>query len=64
MKKNNNKKLAKFICIALAIPIVLAGATYLLQKGFAHKDGYFIPDYERVTLTEKTDYLTLFEQTG
>ncbi len=64
MKNKNNKNLAKFICIALAIPLAFMGITLLLQDVYAHKDGYFIPDYKRVNLTENTDYKTIFEQTG
>lgn len=35
-----------------------------LQKGVAHRNAPFVPQYERVMLTENTDYETLFLQTG
>lgn len=37
---------------------------YLLQTSIAHRNGYFQPEYPRVTLNEESDYSTLFLQTG
>lgn len=37
---------------------------YVTQRFVAHRNGYFVPDYERVTLTPETDYDTFFMQTG
>ncbi len=64
MIKTDKQKLKKFICITLAVTLILAGVVYYLQDVYAHKDGYFIPDYKRVNITEETDYKTIFEQTG
>lgn len=37
---------------------------YVAQRFWAHRTGYFIPNYPQITLTENTDYETLFLQTG
>lgn len=39
-------------------------AFYLLQRFWAHRNGYFVPDYPQVVLTEDSDYETIFLQTG
>ncbi len=64
MVKTDKQKLKKFICITLAVTLILVGLVYYLQDVYCHKDGYFAPDYPRVELTPKTDYQTIFEQTG
>lgn len=37
---------------------------YAAQRFWAHRIGYFVPDYPQITLTENTDYETIFLQTG
>ena len=37
---------------------------YGAQRFWAHRTGYFVPDYPQITLTENTDYETIFLQTG
>ena len=63
-KKKKVKRLLKCILIPILVVLCLCQGYYLLQRYWAHKDGYFVPDYERVTLTEDTDYETIFLQTG
>ncbi len=62
------KKLVKGIALGLIIVIAAAAVItvgyFLLQKYYAHRDEHFVPDYDRVTLTENTDYETIFLQTG
>lgn len=63
----NVKKIPKALRIILAIiaiVMVVVLANYLIQRFWAHRNGYFVPDYERVTLTEDSDYETIFQQTG
>lgn len=63
----NAKKVTKGQKIILAI---LFGIIFIwifnlfLQGIWAHRNGYFTPDYERVTLSEESDYETIFKQTG
>lgn len=64
MIKTDKKKLKNFICITLAITLILVGVFYYIQNIHAHKEGYFVPDYPRIELTPNTDYQTIFEQTG
>ena len=54
----------KRICVVLVVLAVLVVFVYLLQRFWAHRDGYFLPDYSQVTLTEDSDYETIFLQTG
>lgn len=51
------------VAIIIIIALVVLG-NYVIQRFWAHRDGYFVPDYERVTLTEDSDYKTIFQQTG
>ena len=37
---------------------------YVSQHYFAHRKGHFVPDYQRIILSEASDYKTLFMQTG
>ncbi len=59
------KKSWRIILISIVCLIVfLSLGNYFLQKYWAHRKGYFDPDYPRVELTEDTDYETIFLQTG
>lgn len=62
--KKKVRSLVKCIVILLTVALSICLIYYLLQRFWAHKDGYFVPDYERVTLTEESDYETIFLQTG
>lgn len=62
------KKAVKIIAITLSIVLLLSGTLFALniylQKYYAHRKTPFVPEYERVILTEETDYETVFLQTG
>lgn len=58
------RKIIKWIYRALAIMLALFACIYLLQDVWAHRHGYFTPDYEMVELTERSDYETITAQTG
>ncbi len=67
MKAALRKKKITFRRILIAIFILIVSLLflfYILQRYWAHREGYFVPDYERVTLTEESDYETIFMQTG
>lgn len=57
-------RIIKRVYKALAILLALFVCVYLLQRFWAHRDEYFIPEYPRVKITETTDYNTIFQQTG
>ena len=57
-------KVLKIILTIILVGMCLCQGYYLLQRYWAHKDGYFVPTYERVELTEESDYETIFLQTG
>ena len=63
-KKKKVVKVLKIIFIPIFIVLFLCQGYYLLQRYWAHKDGYFVPTYDRVELTEESDYETIFLQTG
>lgn len=54
----------KRVCVVLAVLAALVVFVYLLQRFWAHRNGYFVPDYPQVALTEDSDYETIFLQTG
>ena len=65
---SNKPKLLKrifsvLIIVVLVISIILV-ANYIAQRYIAHTNSHFVPDYKKVTLTEETDYETIFLQTG
>ena len=53
----------KFLRYLTAVAVVLL-LFYSTQRFWAHRTGYFIPDYPQVALTENTDCETIFLQTG
>lgn len=57
-------KVGKFLLGTIIILLFSVLSLYLLQRFFAHRHGYFVPDYPRVSITEDTDYETIFLQTG
>lgn len=59
-----NSRTRKRIYRALAVLLALFVFLYLLQRFWAHRNGYFQPDYPKAILTENTDYETIFLQTG
>lgn len=59
VKKNNRK-----IFIALAVVSVLLLCLYIMQTFWVHREERFTPNYPHITLTETTDYQTIFMQTG
>ncbi|MCH5265603.1 MAG: hypothetical protein J1F02_06865 [Lachnospiraceae bacterium] len=58
------KKWQKRVLLVLAVLAVIVILFYLLQRFWAHRDGYFVPDYPQEVLTENSDYETIFLQTG
>ena len=64
MKKKKIRRLLKIILIPILVVLCICLGYYLLQRYWAHRDGYFVPQYERVELTEDSDYETIFFQTG
>jgi len=57
-------KILKLILIPIFVVLFVCQGYYLLQRYWAHKDGYFVPKYDKVELTEESDYETIFLQTG
>lgn len=51
------------ISVVLSISLLI-GSFFISQTLWAHRSGYFVPKYARVTLTEDSDYETIFLQTG
>lgn len=63
--RKRKKHLRRLIVIELVVLVLSALLLfYLLQRYWAHRKEYFVPDYSRVTLTENSDYETIFLQTG
>lgn len=62
--REKRKRRKKSACVLLIVLSASFLSIYLLQRFWAHRHGYFAPDYPKVTLTEETDYKTLFFQTG
>ncbi len=58
------KRWQKRVLVVLAALAAFVLLFYLLQRFWAHRDGYFLPDYPQVALTEESDYETIFLQTG
>ena len=64
---NIPKWLKRIIIILLSVilaVVICIGTVYVLQRYVAHKDKPFTPKYDKVELTESTDYKTIFLQTG
>ncbi len=61
MKSNRRRK--KFL-IWFTLLVVFLLLFYTAQRFWAHRTGYFVPDYPQIALTENTDYETIFLQTG
>ena len=59
-----NRRPAKFLRRLAVLAAFFLMLFYIAQRFWAHRTGYFIPDYPQVTLTENTDYETIFLQTG
>lgn len=60
----NMKKAIRLMVAALVIILVLYFLLFFLQTIWAHRKIGFIPNYQRVTLSEDMDYETIFLQTG
>ncbi len=58
------KRIVNIISIFLAVLLIIMLANVFAQNVVAHIEKPFTPQYERVTLTEETDYETIFLQTG
>ncbi|MBO5358002.1 MAG: hypothetical protein J6A78_01610 [Clostridia bacterium] len=54
----------KGVAVFLAAVILIMAVNVFTQNVIAHIDDPFTPQYDRVTLTEQTDYETIFLQTG
>ncbi len=68
LKKRRDKRAAAVVLAGLS----LVALTLLLQSVWAHRGGFFVPDYPQIEIAEllaknqllPQDYRTLFEQTG
>ncbi len=58
------KKTLISVLVAVLVVVIVFGSMHLGQHVFAHIEDPFYPDYKRVTLTENSDYETIFLQTG
>lgn len=58
------KQRRRWLLWALGIPAAILLALFLLQAVWAHREGYFAPDYPRAALAGDSDYETIFLQTG
>ncbi|MCD8375857.1 MAG: hypothetical protein LUD69_02825 [Oscillospiraceae bacterium] len=58
------KRWLRRLLLAVLAVILFCAAFLAAQTLWAHRDGYFVPDYPQVTLTEQTDLETIFLQTG
>ena len=58
------KKLLKIVVAVLICIILFTGANYFTQHFIAHSKPNFVPEYNKVKLTTKTDLKTIFLQTG
>lgn len=63
MKLPRSKKRIALISFLLAL-LTLSIAFVSAQRFWAHRTGYFVPDYPRTELREDSDYETIFLQTG
>lgn len=61
MKQKSKKNRILWILTAAASILLLF---YLAQRFWVHRNDYFVPDYPKVTLTQDSDYETIFLQTG
>lgn len=57
-------RIVKSISIILAVLLLIMAANVFTQNVVAHAKGPFTPQYDRVELTEQSDYETIFCQTG
>ncbi len=62
LKPKSRFRRAAALFVLLVFLLLLA--MLLAQRFWAHRNGYFKPDYPRVALTEDSDYETIFLQTG
>ncbi len=60
---NKKSKLFKIFVFVLCSLVIIVSLNYVLQRYVAHTS-QFLPNYKRVTLTENSDYETIFLQTG
>lgn len=58
--KKWGKRLVRTVAAAAAVCLCI----WLLQRGWAHRNGQFVPDYPRAELTVQTDAKAMFLQTG
>ena len=58
------KKLLKIVVAVLICIILFTGANHFTQHFIAHSKPNFVPEYNKVKLTTKTDLKTIFLQTG
>ena len=63
-KNVNRKRAAWSAAILLLAGMCLSVSVYAAQRFWAHREERFVPSYAELTLTEKTDYETIFRQTG
>lgn len=64
IKRKIIKRILLPIIITIAVLILIVFANYILQRFWAHRDAQFKPDYDRVEISEQSDWETIFLQTG
>lgn len=64
MNRKKTRKPIFIFCIVIGAIALILLANYIAQRFWAHRNGYFFPEYDRVTLTEHSDYEEIFQQTG
>lgn len=64
LKSKCFKRILKAICVVLVIVLAFSFINYFSQHVIAHIDDSFSPDYEKIEITEDTDYKSIFMQTG
>lgn len=58
------KRTLKILLSVVFAVVIVMGIVYVLQRYAAHSDKPFTPEYDRVELSDTTDYETIFLQTG
>lgn len=58
------KRWLRLLLLAVLAVLLFCAAFLAAQTLWAHRNGYYVPDYPQVTLTEQSDLETIFLQTG
>lgn len=58
------RRLRRWVLRILVGFIIVYILIIVLQKFIAHREGFFSPDYQKIDISEKSDYEQIFTQTG